>query len=486
MPCLNPLHIYNRSTYVNRESGSLFMEVPCGKCEECQNFKRVEWLLRAYYEWQDCVKRGGFGLFDTLTLNPETLSKRTKFGIPCFSKTDIRLFLKKFRKRMNDSGYTFRYIITCEYGELKHRPHYHILFFVYPPDTMSAKYHALRVNDMVKDSWTEPIINEDGSIKTYRDSDGLVKYEMRSMGFNDTPSLCIQHIINSSYGLRYVTKYITKDDEYYKQILSMKKVLLNRITTDEVIKDICEWFELAKPFHLQSLGFGSCALKDLELIKDEIINDPRLKVLAIDSKKPIPIPMYYLRKLFYDLYKQPFNSPITGKPLYKWRLTKLGKLFKTVQIEKRINRFSDIYANIAANACTYSVDGAETFKQISSLLGNRTWKDYAIYRLIYKGHYNNGCLFVEDITQWLSFYLSSLEEGSEENYAYHDCSYLRAIYRKSEKRIVINDTYNPDWEYFDEITNLLNEIEKRKQVYLELESIKKNETRKNLSILKPD
>lgn len=486
MPCLNPLHIYNRSTFVNRNSGSLFMDVPCGKCEECVKFHRVEWLLRAYYEWQDCVSRGGFGLFDTLTYNPESLEERTKFGIPCFSKTDIRLFFKKFRKRMSESGYSFRYLITCEYGEKRHRPHYHLLFFIIPPDTMSAKYHALRVNDMVKESWTEPEKNEDGTIKVKVDSNGLVKYQMRSLGFNDPPSLCVDHVLKSAFGLRYVTKYITKDDEYYSQLLGMKKVLINRITTDEVIKEICDWFDMAKPFHLQSLGFGACALKDLELMRNEIINDPRVKVLAIDAKDPIPLPLYYLRKLFYDCTKTQFVSPNTGKQLYQWRLTKLGKLFKSVQIEKRVNRYVDKYANLAANACAYSVDGADLTRQIRSLLGQRTWKQYSIYRLIYKGHYNNGSLFVEDSSDWLNFYLSSLEDGDEENYNYHDDIYLRYKYRRCENQKVINDTYNPDWEHFDEITNLLNEIEKKKNLYLEIESIKVKEIRKNLSILKPD
>ena len=264
MPCLNPLHIYNRSTFVNRISGSLYMDVPCGKCEECQNFHRLEWLLRAYYEWQDCVSRGGFCLFDTLTYNPQSLEERTKFGIPCFSKTDIRLFFKKFRKRMSEGGYTFRYLITCEYGEKKHRPHYHLLFFIIPPDNMSSKYHALRVNDMVKASWTEPEKNEDGTFKVKVDSNGLIKYQMRSLGFNDSPSLCVEHILNSASGLRYVTKYITKDDEYYTQLLGMKKVLLNRITTDDVIKEICDWFDMEKHFHLQSVGFGACAIKEIK------------------------------------------------------------------------------------------------------------------------------------------------------------------------------------------------------------------------------
>ncbi len=486
MPCTNPLHIYNRSTLVNRNSGALYLDIPCGKCEECQNFKRMEWLLRAYYEWKDCIKCNGFGLFDTLTYNPESLEKRTKYGIPCFSKSDLRLFLKKLRKRMSSQGYSFRYLITCEYGEKKHRPHYHILLFVIPPDNMSPKYHALRVNDMIKQSWTEPVLNEDGTIQVKVDSDGLVKYQMRSLGFNDKPCDCIQHILNSSFGIRYVTKYITKDDEYYTQLLSMKKVLLNRLTTDDVINDICDWFDSAKPFHLQSLGFGASALKDLELIKNDLINDPRIKVQSIDPINPIPVPLYYLRKLFYDLYKTPYVSSVTGKPLYQWRLTKYGELFKTVQIEKRLQRYANKYADLAANARTYSVDGDELQKQITSLLGSRTWFHYSVYRNIYKGHYNNNQLFVDDCNNWLDFYISSLKEGNEENYCYHEDVFLRYRYRRNECRKVINDTYNPEWENYDEITNLLNQIQNKKNLFLELESLKLKETRKNLSILKPD
>lgn len=486
MSCTNPLRIYSRTTFLNKISGAYMQEIPCGHCECCNDFKRIEWVLRAYYEWQDCIKKGGFGLFDTLTLNPESLDSRTKFGIPCFSKTDIRLFLKKFRKRMYEGGYDFRYLLTCEYGEKKHRPHYHILLFIFPPDNFSFRYHALKVNDFITDSWTEPIRKEDGSIISYRDADGLVKYEMRSLGFHDTPNMCISHIIDQVAGIRYVTKYITKDDEYYSQLLNMKKILLRGLTCCSVIKDINEWFDAAKPFHLQSLGFGSCAIKDLELIKDELANDPRVKVIAIDSKKPIPLPLYYMRKLFYDLHKTPYKSQNTGKPLYQWRLTKFGKLFKSIQIEKRINRYANQYADLAENALTYSVEGKDIFDNIKNLLGSRSWTDYSIYRNVYKGHFNDGKSYVDEPKEWLKFYLSSLNDGDEENYSYIDDSYHRNKYRQSLKREIINDTFHPDWEHFDEITNQLNILQTKKNLYLELEAIKVKEIRSNLSILKPD
>lgn len=103
--CLNPLRIW--------KDGVGYVDVPCGKCYDCQMRKRAEWDLRLQVEAlhsEDCA-------FVTLTYDNdhlENLSVRT-----------TQLWLKSLRNK----GFKFRYYGVAEFGELYGRPHYHFLIF---------------------------------------------------------------------------------------------------------------------------------------------------------------------------------------------------------------------------------------------------------------------------------------------------------------------------------------------------------------------
>lgn len=459
------------------------MQVPCCHCSECNALKRDEWTLRAFYEWKECMKHGGIGLFDTLTYNPYSLDTRTFYGIPTFNKIDLRLFFHKLRNRLKKSGISFRYLVTCEYGELMHRPHYHVLFFIYPPSNKYIDQNslALRFHAAISASWTEPKKTKDDTI-AYRLINGRKCIIMRSLGFHDLRQECLNHIIDSVHGLRYVTKYITKDDEYYTYLGTLKQCILNRMTDEKVINEVNDAYAKGKPFHLQSLGFGKSALSEIKEILDIDPNVDEISNIAI-SKQPIKIPMYYLRKIFYTLEKTGIKPD--GKPYYSWKLTEVGKLFKVNQLERKLSRFALKYENLVQNADIIYKDDISLRDNIKSLMGHRTWLKFAIYKHIYKNHYNNDCDYVLNPADYLSFYMKSLDSGSEESYLYTNDVELRNKYRKQQKSNVINESFNSQWINFDYIDTLISFLQSQKHILKTIEEQQKHDEAKRLSLLKP-
>ena len=132
--CLSPRYITNRSLHWDLFQ-PLKLQVPCGKCEECKRSNRSDWFVRSYYEWQ---KSQNSTFFYTLTYNNDNLPKFA--GIACFRKKDLQDFLKRLRFRLDKYNVKLKYLITCEYGELRNRSHYHALFFALIPTMKSEKW----------------------------------------------------------------------------------------------------------------------------------------------------------------------------------------------------------------------------------------------------------------------------------------------------------------------------------------------------------
>lgn len=90
-----------------------YIEVPCTKCEGCQQAHARAWAFRCQLELQQHQHT----VFTTLTYAPEnepiTLAKR-----------HIQLWIKRLRKKRE-----LRYFISGEYGENTQRPHYHAILF---------------------------------------------------------------------------------------------------------------------------------------------------------------------------------------------------------------------------------------------------------------------------------------------------------------------------------------------------------------------
>lgn len=93
----------------------------CGQCIQCRINKKREWTHRIVLE-SLCHRDNAFV---TLTYNEENLPEGGTLV-----RKDITDFLKRLRDHL--SPLQIRYFAAGEYGELNHRPHYHIALFGYP------------------------------------------------------------------------------------------------------------------------------------------------------------------------------------------------------------------------------------------------------------------------------------------------------------------------------------------------------------------
>lgn len=347
--CLSPITIPNQTKYISTKHKDLFlMQVPCGHCAECQKTMSNHWYYRAWYEWQDLDNAGGFVLFDTLTYAPKYLPHisdtwsciEKKDDYPCFSYHHIRKFMQSLMQRVKRAGYgsCIRYFLSSEYGtheykngkKLTHRPHYHLLLYVY-----NNQIDPLWLSKQISDLWY------------YGRTDGIpYKSKRYVLGKN---------IVSASDSLgcklrtcHYVTKYVQKSCQFDKQIQIRKNKVMFALANiaDPVTPD--KWLEteaahreslklnrLVNQFHRQSQHFGESALADIDLnqlVRDGCLYMPDFRHIKI----PIPLPMYYKRKLCFELVE--FNGS------RYWIPNEFGKEFTKLRKEYSFPRLVDRYS----------------------------------------------------------------------------------------------------------------------------------------------
>lgn len=121
----------------------LYLQVPCGHCENCKSVKVNNFVIRCELESQmyDCKP-----IFLTLTYDEK---HKPKDGL-CIR--DIQLFFKRLRINLQRSGYrrNIRYCIVGEYGRNTKRPHYHALIWnLGQTDFVSYR----QIGEILKKSW---------------------------------------------------------------------------------------------------------------------------------------------------------------------------------------------------------------------------------------------------------------------------------------------------------------------------------------------
>lgn len=290
--CYRLLRIVNNKIDFDPNKDKVYLSVPCGKCAECQNQKVKSWSIRNYYEFLNTKNHNGIVFNYTLTYNDENLPHY--LGFPTFDKTHVQKFLKLLRKWLVKDGYIhdggLRYFLTSEFGKLHQRPHYHIILYLDSyifPDTMT---------NYVRKFWKYGFIGY-----------GKLGAEVRDF-----------------HALTYACKYITKD-QYYLKIEDSCKTKYLQIHQEHSETEFNEVFKNFRSFHLQSKHFGECMLKyvhDKELFIGRIFN-------PFTSTGTLPIPMYIIRKVFYDTVKQEDGS-------YRYVLNNKGVFRKVVKINENI------------------------------------------------------------------------------------------------------------------------------------------------------
>lgn len=100
------------------------LQLPCGKCVECQSKRAVEWAQRARHE----IATHDENCFLTLTYDNDNLPSYL------IVKTEFQKFMKKLRKKTKNK---LRYMVSHEYGGKTGRPHHHVIVFGWNPNNQN-------------------------------------------------------------------------------------------------------------------------------------------------------------------------------------------------------------------------------------------------------------------------------------------------------------------------------------------------------------
>lgn len=117
MSCYHPISLPSK----HKAARFGYLVVPCGRCIGCRLDYAGMWALR-------CAKEAELyqhNAFITLTYNKENLPWGEYY--PTLDKGELQRFWKRLRKEYK--GERIRYFACGEYGERRHRPHYHACVF---------------------------------------------------------------------------------------------------------------------------------------------------------------------------------------------------------------------------------------------------------------------------------------------------------------------------------------------------------------------
>lgn len=334
--CYNPVTIINPCKYVSlRFRERYLIQVPCGHCAQCATNKSNEWYFRTYYQTLDTLtdpKGKAFVLFDTLTYRNKDLPYISDFvsvpvgcDYPCFNSRHIQLFNKKLRKACSKKGSFYKFFLTSEYGTSEnhsHRPHYHILIY------SDGNIEPLELSALIAKCWQ------------YGRTDGLPYKTVNYVRGNIFTS---DKFAESLRTCRYVSKYIQKSCKFEKEITKRldhimltiaEKMIDGWIDSPHAKRVRMKYARLVGQFHRQSKEFGASYLRDIDITDFDSVN----QLYMPDSKKvhlSIPLPMYYKRKMYYEVKK------IDGNNI--WIPTDLGLLYlqsrDKILKDNLVNRF---------------------------------------------------------------------------------------------------------------------------------------------------
>lgn len=511
--CLKHKTIYTNQhhiAYANYDKYTI--TIPCNDCVECWQEKENEWKLRTYYEYLDCIRKGGYCIWDTLTYNEKNIPTfqkvekhiPDKYNFTCFNFKEIQQFIAKLRDKI---GYdAMRYIIASEYGQTEEyiddkgrkrqgtkRPHYHLLLFI------TNGYDKIKASKEIKKTW--------GKGKTYGIEDAGAEYFWEK-GIIDTKAKALKVA-------EYIGKYCLKNPEFdktandkirktleffYKVENNVQKVDPKKINTPEWRKRRRKITNNVKDRHLQSKGYGKYMLeynKEKTVIKDNMISMP-----SNNPNKPIfwaKMPMYYQRKIFYN------HTRINGKVF--WYLNETGKQYKLNNIQKTI----ELYAKRLAQKETiiqdqefentikryykdHKLDYTDQYYKINDLLysyrNGRTWEQVAEYYIYYKGRVYDGqykkpkeITYIQNIPKYiietdcyynychvtdidnLGHQIISLNDLGDKDRGYKQTTGLEM----KPKNFAANYTINENtWEEFEDLDKL-NDILETADIYIEWE-----------------
>lgn len=366
--CTSPIKIKNHSRTFVRGVDKDFLLVPCGKCPECRKRKSNDVYVRSFFEYEYTKLCGGFVQLITLTYNDKCLPRCTTYKIPCFSREDITKFMKRLRQALVrkygfDAG-ELRYTLCCEYGGERQRPHYHIEFHV------NHKIDPRLFVKVVRDCW------HFGFVATTNQYNG---------------------VICNTKGLKYVSKYVSKDlittAFFDKQINFLSN--LGYLHEVEVLKQHA-------PFNRRSIGFGDFGMSNKCKYKITLSNLKQRNITLPEYEGccTYALPLHYVRRMLYDKYVEKVDDFSKGTDKYKYRtsyfLNELGKALISdnisLLVDNNYKTFKNSLETIDAKCARYVSNLTRIYFDVSKLkaylndLTNRVSKDFCEFVVYYSGY----------------------------------------------------------------------------------------------------
>lgn len=180
------------------------MDLPCGKCLECQKRRISGWSFRLMEE----DKFSDFGSFVTLTYNTIHVPI-TERGFMTLQKSHLQNFFKRLRKlhgrrqkdHITDTGQNrpsfkpIKYYACGEYGTKSDRPHYHIILFNANPFDIArawalngvsfGDYHIGAISE-ASVGYTLKYICKESRIPKHKNDDRLKEFSLMSKGLGSS------------------------------------------------------------------------------------------------------------------------------------------------------------------------------------------------------------------------------------------------------------------------------------------------------------
>ncbi|QCS36504.1 replication initiator protein [Capybara microvirus Cap3_SP_437] len=221
------------------------IRAPCGHCPECIHNKQNYWVQRCQMMELEYIP-----YMVTLTYND--LIRKLQIGeysIMYADKSDVQNMFKRMRKD-DVFGREFKYIAVSERGKDKHRPHWHILFFLKKLENENEwSYISLEkdLQALFLTYWSRNYGSNRNPIYYPLLTPNKLKTDGRR---NFDLHYCMPGPSGNDDVLFYCTKYILKHDLYEKKLHS---ALMLNYPEDEAKS----YWDTVKSRMLVSHGFGT-------------------------------------------------------------------------------------------------------------------------------------------------------------------------------------------------------------------------------------
>lgn len=338
--CLSPILIPNPNLGYNgflseyKDTTSQYITVPCHYCSECIAVRQSSFAQRCFVESLNKIP-----FFATLTYNDAQLPILTTsqgYDIRFADWHDLHVMFKRLEKY---SPRNFTYLAVSEFGSLRGRPHFHILFFFdrFPSDTYSDILNLESVlYKLVLNNWSRnygskrcPIYVPNCSFKSYFSSS---KYRSNYDFHFVSSSSLNQGVPDVAF---YITKYMFKESP---RKIRLQQALKLNLPDDEYEK---VW-SIVRPRAFISKRFGLSHPLHYSYVYDCIRKSMSLEFPTFFyNEKSLPLSHYYQSRCMDISQYLHFlkNRPTTLTPLLDLNLSK-----QTAQLDKvvRLNNLFDL------------------------------------------------------------------------------------------------------------------------------------------------